>query len=306
MLQFLLIGAVSTANSKVVTADLERCQLIYRNALSFQSLHTGQSYDLDRETDANNLKSDKLGRKLNTDEFVLNQNLNNASQKIESILSQEFESSPVEKLWRRFGFVQLKWENGVVLYADGTTDEMHLRLEVPVNKAVIIPEITSDNTLDYVKTLLYDKIVDENSMSYGTYVQLVTNCSGIGVQFTFKVDKNKIIYNEKTDKEEFNRNDLKLHYMNIDLSSTYSTHKKGISQSSQQSSVNSKKYVLPYSVGDRVYVIFENGKKCKATILIPGNEQNKIEYNEYCETGFISHKSKGESDWAPNEALIQR
>ncbi len=63
---------------------------------------------------------------------------------------------------------------------------------------------------------------------------------------------------------------------------------------------------LPYSAGDRVYAVFESGKKCKATVLVPGNDQSKIEYNEWCETGFISSKSKGEKEWAPNHAQSSR
>jgi len=52
----------------------------------------------------------------------------------------------------------------------------------------------------------------------------------------------------------------------------------------------------PYTFGDRVYVHFQSGRKCPATVIIYGKEQNKIEYNDYCESSFISNNQKGEQE----------
>ena len=63
---------------------------------------------------------------------------------------------------------------------------------------------------------------------------------------------------------------------------------------------------LSYSQGDRIFVLFDNGKKCKATVLMPGKEQSKIEYNGFCDVNFLAYKSDGEKQWAPNHALTSR
>lgn len=61
-----------------------------------------------------------------------------------------------------------------------------------------------------------------------------------------------------------------------------------------------------YSVGDRVYVLFSNGKRCNASIIVAGKDQSKVEYNEYCKINFIGYKSDGEEEWVPNNALESR
>ena len=61
-----------------------------------------------------------------------------------------------------------------------------------------------------------------------------------------------------------------------------------------------------FRVGDAIYVIFKNGKQCNATVIMEGSKQSKIEYNEWCDLGFASSKSKNEKEWAPNSALSTR
>ena len=67
-----------------------------------------------------------------------------------------------------------------------------------------------------------------------------------------------------------------------------------------------KQNPIVFETGEPVSVLFKSGKRCNATILISGKKQSKVEYNEWCESGLVSSKSKGEKEWAPNNALSSR
>lgn len=197
---------------------------------------------------------------------------------IENLLKQEFGISPNKKGEHSSGYYYRVWDEGVSIDAVGSTVAAHAVIFFETNKIELNSKVTKSSNAEHVKALYGKRVINEKTF-YGNNSMLTINCDNTKVNLFFGNEEKR-----------------GLNKISIDISSRV---KNSITEKTMSKA-------LRFSVGEKVYVLFNSGKKCKATVFILGKEQSKIEYNEWCQSGFISSKEKGEIEWAPNHSLTHR
>ena len=63
-----------------------------------------------------------------------------------------------------------------------------------------------------------------------------------------------------------------------------------------------------FNVGDSVTVLsgLSNQYKYDAVVIISGNKQSKVEYTRFCQLRFVDTRNSGDTEWAPNRAIVVR
>jgi hypothetical protein len=221
-MNFLLICHV--ANVHAVTVNISECSLQSTNSIAFDSFQTNNTYDLTEEFSINNKEKERLKRNLNFDEITVDPTMVKDQKVILSILNQEFREKASDGNPSGWGHRRYEWSSGVRLTATGTMNETHMKIRFDASKVNFIPELNTNNSLDYVEALLKDKIVNTQVLEYGTIVIITLNCSGVGLEMWFEVaQENMKCFLGETDEFGcvFEREDLKLSTVSLDLSKQY-------------------------------------------------------------------------------------
>jgi hypothetical protein len=285
---------------KSITLNLETCQILGKNKLSLSSLQSEHIFNLGNKFNKENQKKySSLKRDLKPSEYSIHSGLDNELNKLERIIAQEVGSKPTKRNGDFWGYIKREWKDGISLRSNGSRDGMYLALDFEPDKINVIPNIDSKSSFDYIESLFSDKIHKKDVYSGGFSGSLEINCGGVKVGLHMHDEEGLRLSNLAYDKGEKDNKNIKrsptLSGISVDL---YHRINKKSQESSSKNSL--------FSAGDRVNVIFENGKQCKATILIAGNDQSKVEYNEFCDVSFAFNKSKNEKEWVPAIALSAR
>lgn len=311
----LLIGLAACSNLSddnasgtiVPTLNLETCELIGRNGLAFSALNSGQTFYIGRNPlNENRKKRDVLGRELQTNEYTVDPKLDDELNKIEAVISQEIGETPYKRSGFFWGFIIRTWKKGISLQGQGSLDEMIPTLSFDPDKVKVIPNINSKSSLDYLSILFADQLYKDGKdiFSRGDFEGVLKiNCNSSIITLYVKDEEALRLANIAAMKGGHYQGKVTPTLSSISLDLSHKLNSLNSSHKIPQLSENRK---TSFATGDRVNVIFQNGSKCKATILVSGKDQSKIEYNEFCETGFISSKTKGEVEWAPNHAISAR
>lgn len=275
VLQFMIYFNVAIADD-YIPIDLKNCTFGV-NEISF-SAFMGEEYD---------------AGKVNSGETALTYAF---ADKISKIITEETGISPTSTS-RKPKRTRDNWKN--IPIWSGTLYQLkdgNRRTYDPVvafktgGKLKFTPNIKPNSSLTYLKALFVNELVAVKS-NFGISVVELNLCG------KYKAIVNTI--SENSSAEQRKENEELVYPIAIRL------HMDSINEDKTRQPAKRTSTKL-FDVGDSVYARFENGQKCKATVILPGKTQSKIEYNEWCETGFISSKSKGEKEWAPNHALSSR
>ncbi|WP_370317105.1 hypothetical protein [Pseudoalteromonas sp.] len=231
----------------------------------------------------------KNGVSLNSfssDEYTSSKSLITFQDKITSILTQEIGRKPDSNIVFGDGKI-IRWKDFLEISYSESNDRFSpiLRLYISPEQKWI-PSIDENTTWDYFSNLFKSSIKSTKLINSKreNLIELEL-CNEILGTVAFDTETQKM---SKRWNKGFEFNLTKI----ADVSNAH----RG----------SNDEYSRSYSVGDAVYVLFQNKAKCSASILIAGNEQSKVEYNNFCKLGFISSKSSGEEEWVPNHSMLKR